>query len=141
MRMNLIAIILGVLVISSSQSAATDQNVQGTEQATPKGNMGNSMSTFMQQMHESTAQMHRAMTSVPMTGDPDRDFARMMIPHHQGAIAMAEAVLEKGHDPEIRDMAQNIIEKQQQEIKQLQSWLAGHEDSVEDQPHAKPHGG
>jgi uncharacterized protein (DUF305 family) len=137
MRITLIPIILGVLVISSSQAIAADQNVQNPHQATSN----NSMSTFAQQMHKSTAQMHHAMTSAPMTGDPDRDFARMMIPHHQGAIAMAEAVLEEGHDPVIRKMAQEIVENQQQEIKQLKAWLENHKDPMGHQSHSKPHGG
>src|SRR6266568_4099212 len=43
---------------------------------------------FRAMMNDATARMHVAM-NVPFTGDADRDFARMMIPHHQGAIDMA----------------------------------------------------
>jgi uncharacterized protein (DUF305 family) len=66
--------------------------------------------------------MHRDMASEP-TGDPDVDFARGMIPHHQGAIDMARAVLEYGSDPEIRRLAQAVIAAQEQEIAFLREWL------------------
>jgi uncharacterized protein (DUF305 family) len=61
------------------------------------------------------ARMHAAM-SVPFTGDADRDFARMMIPHHQGAIDMALVELRYGKDERLKRLAQEIIVEQQQEI-------------------------
>jgi hypothetical protein len=65
---------------------------------------------------ESMAIMSRDMTSAPMTGDSDRDFATMMIPHHQGAIDMAKVELLYGRDPVLRRLAQEIIVTQQSEI-------------------------
>jgi len=53
---------------------------------------------------------------VKSTGDVDADFVAMMIPHHQGAIDMALAVLRHGRNPQIRRLAQEIIVTQQQEI-------------------------
>jgi hypothetical protein len=50
------------------------------------------------------------------SGDVDRDFVDMMVPHHQGAIDMALAVLRYGHNAQIRRMAQEIIVTQRQEI-------------------------
>jgi len=54
--------------------------------------------------------------SVKPTGDVDADFVAMMVPHHQGAIEMALAVLRHGRNPQIRRLAQEIIVTQQQEI-------------------------
>ena len=50
------------------------------------------------------------------TGDVDADFTAMMIPHHQGAIEMAEAELRFGHNETLRRIAQEIIVDQQGEI-------------------------
>jgi len=50
------------------------------------------------------------------SGDADRDFVDMMVPHHQGAIDMAKAVLRYGNNEKIRRLAQEIIVTQQQEI-------------------------
>lgn len=67
--------------------------------------------------------MHAAM-DIDYTGNADIDFARGMIAHHQGAIDMAQVVLEYGKDPEIRALAEGVISAQQQEIAFLQAWLA-----------------
>jgi uncharacterized protein (DUF305 family) len=50
------------------------------------------------------------------SGDSDSDFAAMMIPHHQGAIDMAQAELRYGKNEQLRRIAQEIIVEQQQEI-------------------------
>jgi len=72
--------------------------------------------TFQQLMHEAMTVMDRGMENAPMTGDPDRDFAAMMIPHHQGAIDMAKAELLYGKNPVLRRLAQEIVVTQDSEI-------------------------
>src|SRR5262249_47993587 len=59
--------------------------------------------------------MMAAMAIAP-SGDIDRDFVQMMVPHHQGAIDMAQALLRFGHNEQLRRLAQEIIVTQQQEI-------------------------
>jgi len=66
------------------------------------------------------SKMDHDMSAAPMTGDPDHDFAAMMIPHHQGAIDMAEPYLLHGKDPTLRRLAEEIIVSQQQEIQVMQ---------------------
>ena len=73
-------------------------------------------SEFGPAMMQSMARMDAAMQAAPMTGDPDHDFAAMMIPHHQGAVDMAEAFLLHGKDPTLRRLAEEIIVTQRQEI-------------------------
>ncbi len=67
--------------------------------------------------------MHRDMM-ITFTGDADRDFVAGMIPHHQGAIDMAEVVLKYGKDPKIRKLAKEIIVAQNKEIAFMKAWLA-----------------
>ncbi len=57
-----------------------------------------------------------------MTGDQDKDFVSMMIMHHEGAIDMADVEVDNGTDPQIKKMAQEIINKQKAEIKQMKDW-------------------
>ncbi len=68
--------------------------------------------------------MDQDMSTAPMTGDPDRDFVSMMIPHHQGAIDMAVPYLLHGKDPALRRLAEEIIVSQKQEIEVMKWRLA-----------------
>ena len=67
---------------------------------------------------ETQAAMDKMMAGMDITpsGDADRDFAAMMIAHHQGAIDMAQAELRHGKNEQLRRIAQEIIVEQQQEI-------------------------
>jgi uncharacterized protein (DUF305 family) len=80
--------------------------------------------SFMHAMNESMDRMDKGMKSAPMNGDADHDFCTMMIPHHQGAIDMAEAELLYGKNPVIRRLAEEIIVDQQSEIQAMQLWLS-----------------
>ena len=98
-----IAICLFTLLTASPLAAADEMKMPmgGTpaDQA-----FAASMQTMMKNMH------------VKPTGDTDKDFVLMMMPHHQGAIDMAQAVLRNGRNEQIRRLAQEIIVTQQQEI-------------------------
>ena len=52
----------------------------------------------------------------------DLRFINAMIPHHQGAVTMAQEVLSKSQRPEIKKLAQEIIASQQAEIAQMEQW-------------------
>jgi hypothetical protein len=69
-------------------------------------------------LSENDAAMNKMMADMTIkpTGDVDRDFVAMMVPHHQGAIDMAKAELKYGHNEQLRRLAQEIVVTQQQEI-------------------------
>lgn len=71
---------------------------------------------------EAHMKMMKAM-HITLSGNPDVDFVRGMIPHHEGAIDMAKVQLAHGKDPELRKMAEKIITDQEKEIAQMQEWL------------------
>jgi hypothetical protein len=78
---------------------------------------------FSALMGDAMAVMEDGMKRAPMNGAAEHDFLAMMIPHHQGAIDMAKAVLLYSTDPEVRNLAQGIITEQQNEIRVMQAWL------------------
>jgi len=80
-------------------------------------------SGFSAEMHTAMTKMSRDMETAPMTGDPDKDFLAMMIPHHEGAVEMARLVLLHGRDPLVRNLAEEIIAAQQAEITTMRQRL------------------
>ena len=69
-------------------------------------------------LSENDAAMNKMMAdmTVKPTGDVDRDFVAIMVPHHQGTVDMAQAELRYGHNEQLRRLAQEIVVNQQQEI-------------------------
>ncbi len=79
-----------------------------------------------QAMMQGMETMNHDMAAAPMTGDADRDFVAMMIPHHQGAIDMAQVELHQGKDPALRRLANQIVAAQKKEIAMMRQWQAAH---------------
>ena len=64
------------------------------------------------------------MTSLEKADPFDTAFVEMMIPHHEGAVMMAEVELDKGADPELKKIAQDIVDAQKREIDEMKKFLA-----------------
>jgi uncharacterized protein (DUF305 family) len=79
------------------------------------------------ELQHSMQSMHEALFSLKSTGNHDKDFVRLMLPHHQAAIDMAKAELTHGQDPQMRRLAQEIITDQESEIELMQLWLKQHD--------------
>jgi uncharacterized protein (DUF305 family) len=66
--------------------------------------------------------MHEGM-NVQYSNQVDVDFLKGMIPHHQGAVDMANVVLTHSKNPKVRKLAKDIIDAQNKEIEMMKSWL------------------
>ena len=83
-------------------------------------------------MDEQDAEMSGMLGMAGMTGeavsgakDPDEAFLRLMIPHHAGAILMADMVLNGAPDADVRTLAEGIIDAQSAEIAEMQQLRSG----------------
>jgi uncharacterized protein (DUF305 family) len=86
---------------------------------------------FAALMGDAMAVMDYGMAHASMNGQQEHDFVTMMIPHHQGAVDMAKALLLTTTDPAMRNMAQEILAEQQIEIQLMQQWLKEHPNTGE----------
>jgi uncharacterized protein (DUF305 family) len=77
---------------------------------------------FLAENHAAMMKMMKAMQVQP-SGDVDADFVAMMVPHHQGAVDMAQSELRYGRNEHLRQIARDIIAAQQQQIPAMQEAL------------------
>lgn len=66
--------------------------------------------------------MHSGMDLGPADANYDLRFLDAMVPHHQGAVVMAQDALKKSTHPEVKQLATNIIKAQEQEIAEMKQW-------------------
>ena len=110
---------LALLLVSLAGPApASEQTMQermsGTDNPADK--------QFIDAMRDLMIGMHRNMP----TGDTDQDFVKMMVPHHQSAVEMAQTELQYGKDPDLKAMAQAIVTDQNKEIAMMKAWQDKH---------------
>jgi uncharacterized protein (DUF305 family) len=89
-------------------------------------NAENHGSAFSSEMKQIMSEMETGMNNMKMTNNVDHDFAMMMVPHHQSAIGMADAILKHGKDNEIKRVAEKIKSDSQKEMNELKTWLQNH---------------
>jgi len=76
----------------------------------------------IEKMH---AEMKTAMKAMPMSGNIDKDYAVMMISHHEGGMKMSKAQVKNGMSASLKDMAKKGISHETKEIAELKTWLSG----------------
>jgi uncharacterized protein (DUF305 family) len=109
-------------VVCGAFTASAQQQMQHGHSPAEAATANSPEENFQREMAAAMRRMDEGMMIRP-SGNPDRDFAAMMIPHHQGAIDMAKAELQFGRDPVLRRLAQGIIVEQQQEIELMRRRL------------------
>ena len=109
MRHAPLPVLLCLLLLSLSAAGPLPNAVEQDKNGPP------SEAVFIRENDAAMTKMMAGMDVKP-SGDVDRDFAAMMIPHHQGVIDMAAAELRHGHNEQLRRIAQEIIIDQQQKI-------------------------
>ena len=97
------------------QEMMKDQTMPTASSGTPAASTAGYQAAMMK--------MHADM-SINYSGDADADFARGMIPHHEGAVAMANILLQYGKSLELSTLAEGIVKGQTAEITVLRDWLA-----------------
>ena len=110
-------------------SAIAISNYAQANEQPHQAHMNMQMSTgsaMQQELMQGMSQMHQDMMAAAQYKDPDVAFAAGMLPHHIGAVKMAEVELKYGKNPEMRKLAEDIINAQQAEIEQMQKWLKAH---------------
>ena len=115
--------ILGIATAQAQTASMPNHQSSSAGSASNKPSMDMAKSVGM---HKSMDDMNNKMTTMPTTGDPDIDFAMMMVVHHQGAIDMAQAEIDGGKDPAMIKSAKKIIAAQKKEIAEFEAWLKKH---------------
>lgn len=116
----------GAVPASAQSNSMPGSSMSSSGMSSSGMSMSGGKSPADAEMMQGMDAMNHGMASAPMTGDADRDFVTMMIPHHEGAISMAEVELRYGRDPQLRAMARAIISAQKQEIAEMKAWLKAH---------------
>lgn len=114
------------LALACTAAALAQGHPSSDSQQPPASFEASTGRPFAALMHEAMHIMDEGMQRAPMNGDAEHDFVVMMIPHHQGAVDMAKAVLLNTQDPAMRNLALGIVTEQQYEIERMHAWLEQH---------------
>jgi len=101
---------------------ASAQQLSGTTGKSEQSPQKTAEASFLSENQTAMRKMMKDMAVKP-SGDVDTDFTAMMIPHHQGAVDMAQAELNYGHNKKLRRIASNIIAGQRRQIGAMRAAL------------------
>lgn len=144
----MVALALGMTACTKNDTTQTATTASSTDSMSTDARSAEASMTQAQSMHHMASaadtqsqpphimaymdimnKMHQAMSAGVQAKNADVGFAKGMIPHHEGAIAMAKVELQYGKDAEMKALAQKIVDAQQSEISVMQNWLDKNESS------------
>ena len=115
-------VLVGIIGVEGSVHVASAfAHTQGSSTMSQSAPMSKSQGDT--EMMATMTAMQIKMNAMHLTGDQDRDFMMMMIPHHRSAMDMARIELRRGKRPEVKALAKNVIASQGGEIEKMTGWL------------------
>ena len=118
-----LSIVLSVGALLSATNGIAQSAAPGGDMGKMPMPAGKSMMEPMD-MSKPMAKKNEKMSGMSMKGTQDMDFAMMMKKHHEDAIDMAKAELDKGKDATMRAAAKKIIAEQKKEITEFDRWMS-----------------
>lgn len=117
-----VAIAASSSFLSACSTSSNAQNQAPSPQATMAGSHQPGNHDSMGGMNHGGMMDHSMMELGPADAEFDLRFIDSMIPHHEGAVVMAQAVLQNSQRPELKKLAESIIKAQAKEINQMKQW-------------------
>jgi uncharacterized protein (DUF305 family) len=111
--------------IIASQQQEIDQMLEWREQWFGSRTLGPVLPEVLGVPENELGMEHGSAAEVSGAANVDATFAQMMIPHHEGAIAMAEAAEQRAQHDEVKELAGAIIEAQAREIETMEKHASG----------------
>ena len=124
-----VALALGMTACTKNDPTQTTTTASSTDSMSTDARSTDASMTHIMAYMDIMNKMHQAMSAGVQAKNADVGFAKGMIPHHEGAIAMAKVELQYGKDAEMKALAQKIVDTQQSEISVMQNWLDKNESS------------
>lgn len=116
------ALLLGAIASSTVLNACSTAAQDPTQASSAATTANATQDGHHDAMPHNSMDHHSLMDLGPADAEFDLRFIDAMIPHHEGAVVMAQEVLQKSKRPEIKNLAKTIIQAQEQEINQMKQW-------------------
>lgn len=122
-KMSLLVLLI-IFVVSNPIKAQNDQDTSNNQGMSGSSTIGtNSMSGMQSGDVKAVMQkVHSELMQAQLSGDPQKDFAHLMIQHHQGAIDMSNLVIQNGKNDDVKRIAQKIVDDSNNDLAVLSKY-------------------
>jgi uncharacterized protein (DUF305 family) len=119
MRQTTLLLLACLLLVPSAALRADDERDHSDMRARA------GMAGASHELHEMAMRSSKKVPEMEMSGDIDKDFAKMMAHHHRTGIEMARLEAEHGKNEELRELAKKIVDSQKEELAVLEKHTEG----------------